>query len=163
MNGCNKRFRVNIAGKGKADTLNLKIPAGTLDGSKMRLKGQGKPLSNGTNGDLIVEIHVDNDDRFKLDNADVIMDVPVTFCEACFGTKIEIVCPQGDRVRIKIPEACKNGTKLTIKDRGFKKKNGGFGKLIAVINVEVPKKLNSKQKKALKAYEKLEEKEVRKW
>lgn len=157
--GCKKKFSVRIPGKDKADSLSLKIPAGCQDGTKMRLKGQGKPNGAGGNGDLIVVIHVLPHQHFIMDGKNVSLKVPVTFCEAALGAKIEIPTPEGKKIRISIPSGTKNGAKLTIKGKGV----AGTGNLIANLELIVPKKMDGKQKKALENYSKIEDKGVRKW
>lgn len=89
------------------------------------------------------------------------MTVPVTPCEAALGDKIEIPTPDGKKLRIKVPAGTQSGTKLTIKGKGAKKRNGGFGDLIAEIEIVIPKELNKKQEKKLKEYSEVENKEVR--
>lgn len=154
---------MRIPGKVKADSISLKIPESCPEGAKLRLKGQGKPSPFGGNGDLICEIHIKPHPYFCLDGKNVIVKVPVTLCEAALGDKIEIPTPAGAKLRIKVPKGTQNGTKLTIKGKGAKKRNGGFGDLIAEIEVVIPKELNRKQEKKLKEYSDVENKEVRPW
>ncbi|MDO5329366.1 MAG: DnaJ domain-containing protein [Coriobacteriia bacterium] len=139
--GANKKFSISGAG-----SISLKIPAKTKDGTKFRLKGQGQ---NG--GDLIVITRVSPHPYFKIEDGNLIIDTPVTICEACLGGKIEVPTPDGKRVRINVPAGCKNGAKLKVKD------------IYVRLNVVVPKKLNRKQKKVMEEYAKLEDKGVRKW
>lgn len=161
--GCKKNFTIKIPGKSKADSLSLKVPAGCMSGTKMRLKGQGKQKPNGDSGDLIVAINIEPHDYFEVDEKNILINVPVTFTEAALGEKIEIPTPDGKKIRIKIPAGTKCGAKLTIKGAGLKPSNKTPGNLIVKINIEVPKKLDKKQEKALKDYAKVENKEVRQW
>ena len=123
------------------------------------IKGQGKPNGMGGNGDLIVVVHVAKHKYFDMDGKNILIDVPVTFCEAALGGKIEIPTPDGKMIRITVPSGTKNGAKLTVKGKGV----GGAGNLIAKLKVVVPKNLDNKQKKALEKYYEIEDKGVRKW
>lgn len=117
----------------------------------------------GGNGDLICEIHIQSHRFFQLDGKNVIVNVPVTACEATLGDKIEVPTPDGKKLRVKIPAGTQSGTKLTVKGKGAKKRGGGFGDLIVKIEVVVPKKLTKTQEKKLKAYSEVEDKGVRPW
>ena len=117
----------------------------------------------GGNGDLICEIHISPHKYFKLDGKNVIVNVPVTLCEASLGDKVEVPTPDGKKLRIKVPAGTQSGTKLTVKGKGAKKRGGGFGDLIVTIEVVIPKELNRKQVKKLKEYSAVEYKGVRPW
>lgn len=129
----------------------------------MKLKGQGKPKPTGGNGDLIVIIKVSPHKYFNLDGKNVLVDVPVTFCEAALGEKVEVPTPDGKKVRIKVPAGTKSGAKLTIKGAGLKQPNKEAGNLIAKLKIVVPESLTDEQKDALKKYSEVETKEVRQW
>lgn len=163
FNGCKKQFSVRVPGKQRAESLALKIPKGCKEGTKLRLKGQGKPDPFGGSGDLICVIHIDKHPYFEMDGKDVVVNVSVTFSEAALGEKVEIPTPDGKRLRIRVPKGTQNGSKLTIKGKGVVKQNGEHGNLIAKINVVVPEKLSRTQEKKLKEYAKVENKEVRSW
>ena len=163
FSGTKKNFSVKVPGKSNADSITLKIPEGCGEGTKLRLKGQGKPNPMGGNGDLICEIHILPHKYFSLDGKNVIVDVPVTLSEAALGEKVEVPTPDGKKLRIKVPKGCQSGTKLTVKGKGAKKRGGGFGDLIAQINVVVPKTLDKKQEKIMKEYAEVEDKGVRPW
>ena len=163
FSGAKKNFSVRVPGKSKPDSLSLKIPEGCAEGTKLRLKGQGKPNPAGGNGDLIVVVHIEPHKYFKMDGKNVEVKVPVTFSEAALGEKVEVPTPDGKKLRIKVPKGTKCGSKLTIRGKGAKKRGGGFGDLIAKIEVVVPKSLSKDEEKKLKAYSEVENKEVRPW
>lgn len=163
FHGTKKKFSVRIPGKAKPDSISLKIPEACAEGTKLRLKGQGKPSPLGDSGDLIVEVHVEPHKYFKLDDKNVEVKVPVTACEAALGGKVEVPTPDGAKLRIRVPKGTQSGTKLTVKGKGAKKRGGGFGDLIVKIEVVIPKELNKKQEKKLKEYSEVEDKGVRPW
>lgn len=161
--GTKTTFTVKVPGHKKSSSISLNIPSGCAEGTKLKLKGQGKPLPTGGNGDLIIEVHIKPHEYFEVDGKNVVVNVPVTFSEAVLGEKVEIPTPDGKRVRIKVPKGAQNGTKLTIKGKGMPKKLGNYGNLIAKINVVIPDDLSKAQLSKLKAYSKVESKEVRPW
>lgn len=160
-NGAKKKFSIQIPGKNGIDSISLKLPQGCADGSKLKLKGRGKPAPDGTFGNLIIEVHVLPHKYFSFDEKDIILNLPITFSEATLGTKVEIPTPDGKKLRVRIPKGTQNGSKLTIKGAGAHKKNGTKGNLIAVVEIAIPKDLNKKQKSILEKYSDVEDKGVR--
>ena len=124
FNGGEEQFSVRIPGKNKPDSISLNVPAGCSDGTKLRLKGQGKPNPSGAAGDLIVEIHILPHSYFSMDGKNVIVDVPVTYSEAVLGEKVEVPTPDGKKIRIRVPKGTQSGAKLTIKGKGAKRESG---------------------------------------
>lgn len=165
--GCEKKVRIGKAGTNEKETLSIKIPAGAVEGGRVRLKGKGAPgIQGGPAGDLLVNIHIADHPLFKRDKADVLMDVPITFAEAALGTQIVVPTPEGKKVSIKVPAGCESGTVLKVKGKGaprLGKGATGTGDLLLTLHVAVPKTLNDKQKEALEAFQAATSEEVRAW
>lgn len=165
--GCEKKVRIGKAGTNEKETLSIKIPAGAVEGGRVRLKGKGAPgIQGGSAGDLLVNIHIADHPLFKRDKADVLMDVPITFAEAALGTQIVVPTPEGKKVSIKVPAGCESGTVLKVKGKGaprLGKGATGTGDLLLTLHVAVPKTLNDKQKEALEAFQAATSEEVRAW
>lgn len=165
--GCEKKVRIGKAGTTEKETLSIKIPAGAVEGGRVRLKGKGAPgIQGGPAGDLLVNIHIADHPLFKRDKADVLMDVPITFAEAALGTQIVVPTPEGKKVSIKVPAGCESGTVLKVKGKGaprLGKGATGTGDLLLTLHVAVPKTLNNKQKEALEAFQAATSEEVRAW
>ena len=165
--GCEKKVRIGKAGTNEKETLSIKIPAGAVEGGRVRLKGKGAPgVQGGPAGDLLVNIHIADHPLFKRDKADVLMDVPITFAEAALGTQIVVPTPEGKKVSIKVPAGCESGTVLKVKGKGaprLGKGATGTGDLLLTLHVAVPKTLNDKQKEALEAFRAATSEEVRAW
>lgn len=165
--GCEKKVRIGKAGTNEKETLSIKIPAGAVEGGRVRLKGKGAPgIQGGPAGDLLVNIHIADHPLFKRDKADVLMDVSITFAEAALGTQIVVPTPEGKKVSIKVPAGCESGTVLKVKGKGaprLGKGATGTGDLLLTLHVAVPKTLNDKQKEALEAFQAATSEEVRAW
>lgn len=165
--GCEKKVRIGKEGTNEKETLSIKIPAGAVEGGRVRLKGKGAlGIQGGPAGDLLVNIHIADHPLFKRDKADVLMDVPITFAEAALGTQIVVPTPEGKKVSIKVPAGCESGTVLKVKGKGaprLGKGATGTGDLLLTLHVAVPKTLNDKQKEALEAFQAATSEEVRAW
>ncbi len=133
-------------------SITVRIPAGVVDGQKVRLAGQGEAGPNGTPaGDLFVTVHVRSDDVFNRTGDDLEVTVPVTFAEAALGSTITV--PTLDNpVKVKVPAGTPNGRTLRVKGRGVPKRSGTSGDLLVTIEVKVPKDLDPSATSALRAY-----------
>jgi len=134
----------------------VKIPAGAKDGTRVRLKGKGEPGANGgPAGDLFVVASVDPSPLYERRDADLVLEVPLTYPEAALGATVEIPTPEGP-VNLKVPAGTESGKLLRVKGRGAPKlKGGGKGDLLARIKVTVPQKLTKAEKEALEGFDKV--------
>lgn len=132
----------------------VKIPAGAKDGTRVRLKGKGESgRYGGPAGDLFVVAVVEPSPLYERRDADLLLDVPITYPEAALGATVEIPTPEGP-VNLKIPAGTESGKQLRVKGRGAPKlKGGGKGDLIARIKVSVPQKLSKAEKEALEGFD----------
>ncbi len=167
FSGCEKKVKIRLPGSKESESLSIKIPAGAVDGGRVRLKGKGMPGSNGgPAGDLLVTVKIKEHPLYRREKADVVMDVPVTFPEAALGASIVIPTPDGGKVRLKVPAGTQDATVLTIKGKGaprLGKEATGNGDFKVVIHVVVPTHLSDDQKNALERFEAATEEEVRTW
>lgn len=163
--GAQKRVTVRVPGKQEAETLDVKIPAGAVDGGRLRFRGKGGAgQSGGEAGDLLITTHIEPHPYYTREGADVVMDVPVSIAEAALGASVVVPAPDGTKVRVKIPAGTQDGTKMTIRGKGAPKVKGdGTGDLRIVVKVHVPRSLNEKQKQAMEDYLAASTEEVRAW
>ncbi|MBB3763108.1 DnaJ C-terminal domain-containing protein [Sphingomicrobium lutaoense] len=122
---------------GAGKTIDMKLPAGVEDGTKIRLAGQGQEGPGGK-GDAIVTIHVRKHPFFERDGHHIRLDLPVTIKEAVEGAKVRVPTVDGP-VRMTIPKGSSSGTTLRLKEKGFTAKNGVRGDQLVRLEVQVPK------------------------
>lgn len=121
------------------ETIDVVIPAGVKDGSKIRLAGKGEPGRNGgAAGDLYIMTHVAPHPVFRRDGDSIKVDVPVTVSEAMKGAEITLMTPTG-AVQLKIPAGTKSGQKMRLKGKGAPNlKTRNPGDLYVTLRVQVP-------------------------
>ncbi|HEY3578474.1 MAG TPA: molecular chaperone DnaJ [Gaiellaceae bacterium] len=136
-------------------TFSVKIKPGVKDGTKIRLKGKGEAGQHGgPNGDLIVVTRVDSSPIYERRGDDLVVQVPVSFPTAALGGKVEVATPEG-AVSLKVPAGSEDGKLLRIKGRGAPKLSGsGKGDVLARIRIQVPKRVNKKERELLEELQK---------
>ena len=137
----------------KRRKITINVPAGVDTGNTIPLRGQGESgLRGGENGDLYVNIRVLPHKIFKRDGVEVICEIPISFPQAALGAEIDVPTLEGI-IKYTIPEGTQSGSIFRVKGKGIPRIRGyGRGDELIKIIVEVPKKLNEKQKELLKEY-----------
>jgi molecular chaperone DnaJ len=127
--------------------LNVTIPAGTEDGTLIRLKGQG-PKGK---GDVVVQVQIEPDRFFRREGLDVICVVPINLAQAMLGSRIKVKTLDGKRVVLKVPPGTQHGQKFRIPGQGIEK-NGRRGDQYVEVHVEIPEQLTPEQQAAVEAF-----------
>jgi molecular chaperone DnaJ len=137
-------------------TLSVKIPAGVETGNTIRLSGEGElGSSGGPPGDLYVYLVVEEHPLFTREGQDIICEVPISFVQAALGSEIEVPTLNGSTA-IKIPAGTQPGHVFKLRGKGFPHLRGsGSGDQLCRIIVEVPTKVNAKQKELLQEFDRL--------
>lgn len=125
---------------GRVETIEVKIPAGVKDGSRVRIRGRGQHV-NGRAGDLYIITRVQPHAHFRREDMDIYLDVPISLYEAILGTKIEVPTLDGT-VQLTLPPGTSSHTKLRIKERGIHR-GSKKGDQYCVVKVVVPRELDS--------------------
>jgi molecular chaperone DnaJ len=133
----------------------VKIPAGVKDGTRIKLKGKGEAGYGGASaGDLYVVTRVEPSKVYERRGDDLLVQVPVSFSTAALGGSVEVQTPEGP-VSLKVPAGTEDGKLLRIKGRGAPRlKGSGTGDVLARIHIEVPKRLNKKERELLEQLQK---------
>jgi len=131
--------------------MNVKVPAGVEDGTRIRYSGEGESgRFGGPRGDLYVVLTVKPHDFFERDGNDLHCVVPISFPQAALGTEIEIPSLDGE-VTLRIPEGTQNGKEIRIRNEGVPHLNeSGRGDLVVEVRIEVPKKLSRTQRELVR-------------
>lgn len=134
----------------KQRTLDVKIPAGVMDGARLRMPGMGEAAPHGgTAGDFYIDIRIRPDKKFERIGNDLLMHADLDFTTLALGGEIEIETIDDKKLSVKIPSGTQVGEKLRVRGHGMPTGRGGFGDLYIEIGITIPKKLTEKQKKAL--------------
>lgn len=138
----------------KARTLEVKIPAGIDTGRMIRIDGEGAPgRMGGPPGDLYLEVDVEPNENFDRRGDDLIHKLKVRFTDAALGEKVDLTLINGDQETLNIPAGTQNNTIFRVKGKGMPRLGrSSRGDLHVVVEVMVPTKLNSKQKKLLREF-----------
>lgn len=133
-------------------TITVRVPAGVVDGQKVRLAGQGSAGQRGKPaGDLFVTVHVKPDKVFSRDGDDLKLTVPVSYPELVLGGAVTVPT-LASKVRVRIPAGTQDGTTLRVRGHGVNKRNGASGDLLVTVKVAVPKNLDEGAMSALRKY-----------
>jgi molecular chaperone DnaJ len=127
--------------------LNVKVPPGVEDGTRIRYAGEGDAgRGGGPKGDLYVVLSVRAHDFFERHGYDLHCVIPISFPQAALGAEFEMPGIDGP-VNIKIPEGTQSGREVRVRGRGVPYLNEkGHGDLIIKVVVQIPRKLNRGQR-----------------
>jgi DnaJ-class molecular chaperone len=117
-------------------TIDLKLPKGVEDGTKIRLAGKGQAGPGGT-GDAIVTISIAPHPFFTREGNDIRLRLPVTLKEAVLGAKVKVPTPDG-AVMMTIPKGSSSGRVLRLKGKGFTTKSGARGDELVTLEIDLP-------------------------
>src|SRR5258706_12237442 len=129
---------------GRLQTIEVNIPPGVRDGSRIRMKGQGQQ-TNGEPGDLYIVTQVAPHPYFRREDLDIYLDVPISMYEALMGTKVEVPTLDGP-VTVTIPPGTSSHAKLRIRGRGIER-SGRKGDQFVITKIIVPKDLDEEDRK----------------
>ena len=134
--------------------LNVDIPAGIEDGTRIRLSGEGEAgPRGGPEGDLYIFVHVAAHDLFERDGADLYCVMPIPMTTAALGGDFEAPTIDGGRVKISVPEGSQTGKRFRVRSKGMSVLNQkGRGDLYVEVQVETPTGLNAQQKELLQQF-----------
>ncbi|HRV99102.1 MAG TPA: DnaJ C-terminal domain-containing protein, partial [Aminobacteriaceae bacterium] len=127
-------------------TLNVNLPQGVTEGSRIRLKGQG---SRGA--DLHIVIHAAPHPKFTVEGYDLVTSLKVSPWEAALGASIPVTTLDGV-VSMKLPAGVQAGKRLRLKEKGLPRRKGAqAGDLIVKVEVVVPEKLSDRERELFEA------------
>lgn len=134
----------------KERTVEVSVPPGVEDGTRIRYQGQGDAGGvGGQPGDLYVVLHVKPHPFFEREGKDLYCSVPISFAQAALGAEIVIPTLDGEH-KLKVPEGTQTATTFRIRGRGLPAlQSSGKGDLFVKVRVQTPSKLTKKQRELL--------------
>ena len=162
--GVTRKVTYRVPSTGEQQTITVNVPAGAVNGGKLRYKRRGEYGANGgERGDLVITTRVAEHPLFKRKGADVTMELPVSVYEAALGTQIEVPTPGGTAVSLKIPAGTQSGKTFRFKDLGAPdvKHRGRTGALLVTVKVEVPTALTDEERTKLRELEEADTRDYR--
>ena len=151
--------RLSITHDGHARTVDVRIPAGVGEGSRVRISGEGGIGSAGAqSGDLYLRIHLAPHPTFERKGRDLYTHVTIPLTTAVLGGEAEVPTLGGKSLRLKIPPTTQNAQVFRLKGHGMPVagKPDEQGDLYATADVELPRELTAEQRKLFEELQKLE-------
>jgi curved DNA-binding protein len=155
--GVTRRLMFTLGGQNRS--VDVRIPSGVGDGSRVRIAGEGEPGTGGApNGDLYLRIRLTPHPTFERKGQDLYVRVPVPLTTAVLGGEANVHTLGGKSLRLKIPPTTQHGQMFRLKGHGMPipGKPGEFGDLYATADVQLPRQLTPEQRTHFEALQKLE-------
>jgi molecular chaperone DnaJ len=135
--------------------LNVSVPAGVDDGTRIRLTGEGEAGQRGAPaGDLYVDIAVRPHPIFQRDGGNILVRVPLRMTQAALGGHVEVPSIDGGRSKVTIPAGTQTGDQFRLRGKGFSVlRSAARGDMYVQVMVETPQNLSPKQRELLEQFE----------
>jgi curved DNA-binding protein len=139
------RRTIQLAGPdGGVTSYEVDIPPGAIDGQRIRISGAGSQGRGGV-GDLVITLRVRPGKRFRIDGADIEMDLPLSPWEAALGAEARVRAPSGDVITVTVPPGSSSGRRLRLRGQGMPRP-GRPGDLYARVKIMVPSRLTARER-----------------
>ena len=151
--------RLSLTHDGHARTVDVRIPAGVGDGSRVRISGEGEHGSGGAkSGDLYLRIRLASHPRFERKGHDLYTRVAIPLTTAVLGGEAEVTTLGGKPLRLKIPETTQNAQVFRLKGHGMPASGkSAHGDLYATVDIQLPKTLTPEQRAHFEALQKMDQ------
>jgi DnaJ-class molecular chaperone len=158
--------RLSLKHDGHARTVDVRIPAGVGDGSRVRISGEGESGSGGAaSGDLYLRVRLAPHQLFERKGRDLYVKAPLPVTTAVLGGEVEVPTLSGKTVRLKIPALTQNGQVFRLKGYGMPavgKNSEEKGDVYARVEIQLPSQLTSEERTHYEALAKLQEEGAKK-
>ncbi|WP_424137672.1 molecular chaperone DnaJ [Roseomonas chloroacetimidivorans] len=144
------------AGRVQKDrNLNVTIPAGVEEGTRIRLAGEGEAgLRGAPPGDLYVDIGIKPHPIFQREGNNIFIRVPLRMTQAALGGTVEVPSIDGGRARVAIPSGTQTGDQFRLRGKGFSVlRSAARGDMYVQVSVETPQNLTPRQRELLEQFE----------
>src|SRR5262249_27534482 len=160
-NGTTRRLAMSLNGEQR--TVDVRIPPGVNEGSRVRVPGEGEPGTGGAkSGDLYLRVRLNPHAKFERKGRDLYTHVSVPLTTAVLGGEAEVPTLGGKSLRLKIPPTTQNGQVFRLKGHGMPAagKPNETGDLYATVDAQLPKQLTPEQRQHFDALRQLEQKDT---
>ncbi len=142
--------------KQKKRDIKVRVPKGVENGTRLKMTGEGSAgRFGGRSGDLYIIIHVTPHKFFERHGDHLVCEVPISFTQAVFGSDVKIKGLDDKFIKVKIPSGTNHGDQVRVRGAGAPSVHSyGQGDLIVIVQIEIPKKLSSQEKKILQEFAK---------
>ncbi len=136
-------------------TLQVTVPPGVEDGTRIRIQGEGEAGGQGaTNGDLYVHVAIRQHALFHREGAHIFCEVPLRMSQAALGDEIDVPAIDGSTQKVKIPAGTQAGAQFRLRGRGFSVlRSAARGDMVIQAKVETPQHLTRRQRELLEEFE----------
>jgi molecular chaperone DnaJ len=136
-------------------SLQVTIPPGVEDGTRIRLQGEGEAGGQGaTNGDLYVHVAIRQHGLFHREGAHIFCEVPLRMSQAALGDEIDVPAIDGSTQKVRIPAGTQTGAQFRLRGRGFSVlRSTARGDMVVQAKVETPLHLTRRQRELLEEFE----------
>ena len=146
--------KLQLRHDGHSRTVEVRIPAGVTDGSRVRVPGEGgRGAGSGPSGDLYLRVHLKPHPVFDVKGRDVYTRARVPVPTAVLGGEVDVVTPDSKTLRLKLPPGTQSGQRFRLRGHGLPNvgKPDERGDLYANVEVDIPKTLSDEEKKHYEA------------
>lgn len=153
--------RLSLRHDGQLRTVEVRIPPGVTEGSRVRVAGEGgRGVGNAPSGDLYLRVHLRPHPLFEVRGRDVYTRVRVPLVTAVLGGEVDVPTPEGGPLRLKVPAGTQPGQRFRLRGRGFPAvgRPAEKGDLYATVDVEIPTELSAREREHYEALGRLSRK-----
>lgn len=138
----------------KDTKLRFNVPKGAEDGTRLRMRGKGEPAlrGRGENGDLFIELEIEQHEWFERSGADLVMSLPLNYADLVLGTTIVLPHIDGSNLKIVVPKMTNSGETIEIRGKGLPRIRGsGRGDVVVLVKLQMPQKVSKSEIKQLES------------
>ena len=160
FNGTTRVIEMTDERTGKSRRLEVKVPAGVVDGSRVRIAGQGAPgVLGGVAGDFFLNVRITPSPLFSREGNDLRVKVPVKLTTALLGGEIDVPTPKGTKLALKVPPETQDGRVFRLRGQGMPKveQPSERGDLFAEVHIQIPVNMTPRQRELIEEFSKSEQ------
>ncbi|KKW18964.1 MAG: Chaperone protein DnaJ [Candidatus Adlerbacteria bacterium GW2011_GWC1_50_9] len=138
-----------------AERIEVFVPKGIREGEVLKITGKGEAsIVGGVPGDLFIRVRVRPHPRFRRQEDDIIMELPIKLSQAILGDTVDVEMLDGE-IKLKVPEGTQSGDVLKVRGKGAPSASGyGRGDLLIQIKVDIPRHISKKTKELIQEMKK---------